>query len=184
MKIKYLTILIFVFLLCDNVIAQETRLTNLKITNTRDDLLIYLSLEGAFREKLKKAVHSGVPATFSYFIKLTQVRSMWPDKTITELKITSSVKYDNLKKEYKITRSWKNKDATITHSFEEAQLLMTDLNHIKLYPLNGLEKGKNYRIQAKAEVSKITLPFYLHYVLLFVSLWDIETDWYTINFIF
>jgi hypothetical protein len=33
-------------------------------------------------------------------------------------------------------------------------------------------------------MSKTTLPWKMHYVLFFVSLWDFETDWYTIDFIF
>jgi len=37
---------------------------------------------------------------------------------------------------------------------------------------------------AKAELNKLTLPFHLHYVLFFVSLWDFETDWYTIDFVY
>ncbi|NQT10914.1 MAG: DUF4390 domain-containing protein, partial [Desulfobacteraceae bacterium] len=41
-----------------------------------------------------------------------------------------------------------------------------------------------YQIRAKAELGKLTLPFYLHYILFFVSLWDVETDWYTIDFIY
>jgi hypothetical protein len=33
-----------------------------------------------------------------------------------------------------------------------------------------------------AQLDKIRLPFYLHYVLFFVSLWDFETDWYAVDF--
>ena len=36
----------------------------------------------------------------------------------------------------------------------------------------------------KAELEKVRLPLYLHYVLFFVSLWDFETDWFTIDFIY
>lgn len=164
--------------------AQEARLSNINLSNTRDDLLIYLSLDGAFREKLKKAIHSGVPATFSFYLNLYQVRSMWMDKNLIDLKLTSTIKYDNLKKEYKVTRSWKKHNPTVTKSFEEAQKIMTEIKSHKIYPLSGLEKGKRYQLHTKAEVSKITLPFYLHYVLLFVALWDFETDWYIVDFIY
>ncbi|MGD8297474.1 MAG: DUF4390 domain-containing protein, partial [Desulfobacterales bacterium] len=54
--------------------AQEATLTNITVSNTRDDLLLYLNLEGAFSEKLKKAILSGVPATFSFVTKLNRVR--------------------------------------------------------------------------------------------------------------
>ena len=67
---------------------------------------------------------------------------------------------------------------------EEARKLMTEVDGIKVVPLKWLEAGKQYQIRSKAELSEITLPFYLHYVLFFVSLWDFETDWYTIDFIY
>ena len=59
---------------------------------------------------------------------------------------------------------------------------MTVIDAFPVYPLIELEKGRQYQIRAKAEVSKLTLPLYLHYILF--SLWDVETDWYTIDFIY
>ena len=69
-------------------------------------------------------------------------------------------------------------------SFEEAQNLMTDIDSLTIAPLSQLEKGKQYQIRAKAQLNEMTLPLYLHYVLFFVSLWDFETDWYTIDFLY
>jgi len=71
--------------------------------------------------------------------------------------------------------------------FQQAQKLMTEIDSLEVVLLSKLEKGSRYQTRAKAEVSKLTLPFYLHYVLFFVSLWDFETDWYTmytIDFIY
>ncbi|MGA8181415.1 MAG: DUF4390 domain-containing protein, partial [Desulfobacterales bacterium] len=72
----------------------------------------------------------------------------------------------------------------MTQSFDEAQKLMTEIDSLKIVPLKQLEKGGHYQLRAKAELSKVTLPFYLHYVLFFVSLWDFETDLYTVDFIY
>ncbi|MFC1858046.1 DUF4390 domain-containing protein [Thermodesulfobacteriota bacterium] len=166
------------------VIGQEARLTNIIVTNNRDDLLLYLSVEGAFTDEMKEAVLSGVPASFSFFITLYHARNLWFDKKIAGLRLTHSIKYDNLKKEFVVKRSWENDKARVTKSFNEAQTLMANIDSLKILPLTGLEKGGQYQVQAKAELSKLTLPFYLHYVLFFVSLWDFETDWYTIDFIY
>ncbi len=168
----------------DTASAQKAQLNHIIITNTRDDLLLYLNVEGAFREKMKKAIFSGVPASFSYIINLYQTRKLWKDKKIAANKITGTIKYNNLKKEFLIRRSWKNNDAVIVKSFQEAQKLMTEISSFKIISLAKLEKGQRYQIRAKAELSKLTLPFYLHYILFFISLWDFETDWYTIDFIY
>jgi hypothetical protein len=61
---------------------------------------------------------------------------------------------------------------------------MTEIHSLKIIPLSELEKGRQYQLRVKAEFSKKTLPFYLHYVLFFVSLWDFETDWYALDFIY
>ena len=164
--------------------AQEASLTNITVSNTRDDLLLYLNLEGAFHEELKKAILSGMPATFSFLAKLNRVRNMWFDWDIADITVTHTIKYDNLKKEFIVRRSWRNNEPEVTKSFGEAQKWMTEVNSLKIIPLGQLEKGQQYQLRTKAEVSKQTLPYYLHYVLFFVSYWDIETDWYTIDFIY
>ena len=180
----YITLFCMIFLLQHLAFAYDVRLTNIIVTNTRDDLLVYLNVEGAFSEKMKKAVLNGVLADFSFFINLYQTRNWWIDKQIAGLKITHTIKYNNLKKEFYIKRSWESDKIIVAQTFEEAQKLMAEIDSIKIVPLSRLEKGGQYQIRTKAEIGKLTLPFYLHYVLFFVFLWDVETDWYTIDFIY
>lgn len=177
-------LIVMLFFMQNLAFAEEARLANIIVTNTRDDLLLYLNVEGAFREKMKKAVLSGVPTTFSFFVYLYKVRNLWIDKKVADLTVTHTIKYDNLKKEFTIKRSWKNGEPLITQSFEEAQKLMSEIDSLKIVSLNRLKKGEHYQIRAKAELNKVILPFYLHYVFIFVSLWDFETDLYTIDFIY
>ena len=166
------------------VVAQNATLKNIIVTNTRDDLLIYLTVEGAFREKMEIAISSGVPATFSFFVNLYQTRGFWFDKNISELNVLHTIKYDNLKNEYIVERSWDDNHQRAVESFDEAKKLMAEIDSLKIVELNRLEKGDQYQIRTKAQLSKLTLPYYLHYVLFFVSLWDFDTDWYTIDFIY
>jgi hypothetical protein len=173
-----------VFLSQSLAFAQEARLTNIIVTNTRDDLLVYLNVEGAFSEEINEAILSGVPVSFSFFITLNRTRNLWIDKEITDIRITHRIKYDNLKKEFTVRRSWEKGKPLVTQSFEEAQRLMAEVDSFKVVPLSGLEKGRQYQIGAKAELSKFTLPLYLHYVFFFMAFWDFETDWYTIDFVF
>ncbi len=176
-----LTLLIFKPLFAS---GQEASLTKIIVTNTRDDLLVYLTVEGAFREKMEQAVLSGVPATFTYLINLNKVRNAWADKELVDLKVSHTIKYNALKKEFSVNRSWENDKPLVTQSFDEAKKWMSEITGMKLVSLSRLEKDKQYQLRAKAELNKMTLPFYLHHVLFFVSLWDFETDWYTIDFIY
>jgi hypothetical protein len=164
--------------------AKNATLTNIIVTNTRDDLLVYLSVEGAFTQEMEDAVKRGVPASFSFFVSLYRARGMWFDKKMADLTITHTIKYNSLKKEFAVSRSWDSNSPVVVQSFDAAKKLMTEIDSLKVIPLELLEKGKQYQIQAKAKLSRITLPYYLHYVLFFLSLWDFETDWYTIDFIY
>jgi hypothetical protein len=166
------------------LLAGDAALINIDVTNNRDDLLLYLNATGAFSEKIRKTVLSGVPTTFTYYITLNGDRNYWFNKKIVELKVSHVITYDNLKKEYHVARSWDSGGPVITSSFEEAQQLMIKVDSLKIISLEKLEKGRHYQIRAKAELSKLTLPLHLHKVLFFLAYWDVETDWYAIDFTF
>ncbi len=164
--------------------CQEAALTNIIVTNTRDDLMVYMNVEGAFTEEMKEAILSGVPATFSFLVRLYMARNFWFDKEMADLEVTHTIKYDNLKKEFEVRRSWEQNRPRTTKSFAEARNWMSEINSLPVVPLADLQKGVQYQLRLKAQLREVTLPFYLHYVLFFVSLWDFETDWYTIDFIY
>ncbi|MFO8086080.1 MAG: DUF4390 domain-containing protein [Desulfobacterales bacterium] len=161
--------------------AQQARLANVVLTNNRDDLLIFLSVEGAFNEDMKAAILSGVPTTFAFRVTLEKIKNFWINQKIVEKRTTNTINYNPLKKTFTIKRSWEN-DPIVTDSFTEAVRLMSDVDSLSIVPLNVLEKGAQYQIKAKAELDKLTLPFHLHYVFFFLSMWDFETDWYIVKF--
>lgn len=162
--------------------GYAARLSDITVTNTRESIeLLYLNVKGTFTEEMKKAVLSGVPITFSFFITLDEVRGFWKNKPLVEITLTHTIKYHNLKKEFAITRSYDDRMLT-ARSFSEAELLMNEIRNLTVISSDRLEKGKPYRLKAKAQLNKVTLPMYLHYILFFVSLWDFETEWQTIDF--
>ena len=181
------TVFFCAFLFCagsGQAFARDPRLENIILTNTRDHLLLYLTVKDAFPPKIVEAIQSGVSATFIFHIDLYRVRNFFPDKRIKGAQLTHSMRYDNLKKEYLVTRSWQESRRLTIQSLADAQKLMTNIDSLNIATLESLEEGRQYQIRAKAELNKMTLPFYLHYLLFFVSFWDLETDWYTIDFIY
>lgn len=170
------------FFFQESVSAQEARLSDIIVSNSHDDLLIYIKVEGAFTEKMRRVIFSGVPTTFSFLITLERVRGMWMNEDVADFKISHTVKYNSMKKEFTVKRSWEEDKPIVTRSFAEARKLMCEVDYIRLAALSSLQKGLPYQIRAKAELSEITLPLYLHYLLFFVSMWKFETEWYTIDF--
>ncbi|MDJ0782808.1 MAG: DUF4390 domain-containing protein [Desulfosarcinaceae bacterium] len=164
--------------------AQDAHLTNIIVTNSDTDLLIFLSVEGAFQGEINTAIDSGVPTSFYFLLHLYRTRNFWLDEQLADVTVTHTIQFDPLKKTYTVTRSWEDGKPITVATREEALRLMAEVDNLPILPLRRLKKGAQYQIRTKAELSKQTLPFYLHYVLFFVSWWDFETDWYTIDFIF
>jgi hypothetical protein len=164
--------------------AQEARLKNITLRKANGALAVSFDVEGAFSNKVTEAILRGVTADFSFIVSLNRVRSIWPDKELASVIVRHEIKYDTLKKAFTISKPWKGGESAVTQSFAEAQKLMTEIHDLPLVPLDHLEKGTTYELWAKAKLSKMTLPFYLHYVFYFVTLWDFETDWYTVDFVY
>ncbi len=166
------------------VAARRATLDNIVIGNTRDELISYFTVRDAFTEGINDALLKGVPASFSFFISIYQKRDAWLDKKIISMKISNTLKYNTLKQEFTLIRPWESDKAFVTKSLEQAKIMMCDISNLAIAPLDALEKGEQYQIRIKAEMNRVTLPFYLHYLFFFISLWDFETDWYKINIIY
>lgn len=176
-------LIIFIIALSGLVWADEAQLKDIIVTNTRDDLLLYLNAANAFNEELITAIQSGVTVTFTYFIRLNRTQSFWKDQSISNLDITHTIEYNTLKDEYVVARSWEKQPHTVKQ-FDLARKLMTTITSLIITPLSELSKDQQYRIRVKAEQKRRHLPYKMHYVLFFMSLRDFETDWYTIDFIY
>nr|NJM01978.1 DUF4390 domain-containing protein [Desulfobacula sp.] len=165
------------------VLAKDVaEIRDIRLVNTRDDLLTYFEITNAFSDKINQAVMNGVPTTFSFYIALYKNDSSWLDKNIADIQIKSTIKYNSLKKEFSVVRPWKNEAPVVTQSFDEAKALMTEIDNLVIIPLNRLVKGDKYQLRIKAELDKVTLPLSLHNIFFFVSYWNFETNWYLINF--
>lgn len=183
-KVYLFTVLVFL-LLCSAARGQQARITDVIVTNTRDDLILYFRVEGCFTQDLQQAILNGIPTTFTFRVSLNQVRSFWRDKKLASLDIRHTVIYHSLKNEFVITRSERNEEPMVVHTLDEAKKILAEVENLKIAKLKSLERNRRYQVSVKAELSKITLPFYLHYVFrFFLFLWDFETDWYTTEFIY
>jgi hypothetical protein len=155
---------------------------DIKLANTRDDLLVYFKVTEAFPDNITQAVMKGIPTTFSFYITLHETDRFWFNKKLADRLIKSTISYNSLKKEFTVLKPWKNDTPRITQSFEEAKALMTEIDNLTFIPLDEIVKGKKYQLSIKAELDKVTLPLYLHNIFFFVSYWNFETNWYLINF--
>ena len=163
-------------------LAEKAYLSDIVVTKDRDHLLVYFTVKECFTAEMNKAIENGIETTFTFFVRLYEKTEFWWDKRIIDLELRHSIKYDNLKKIYEVRLSEQGNKATTLKDFEEAKRLMSEVVALKVTPLINLREGGDYLLKMMAELDKIRLPLYLHYVFFFLSLWDFETDWHKIDF--
>ena len=155
----------------------DAELTNLIVRNSNDQLQVDLSIKGIFTEEMKTAVSKGLPISLTFLILLYEVRDDWFDDKIMGKTALHDIKFDMLKKEYRIRRSWEKRPSSIIKDFEKAQRLFFEIKEFDVISLKRLKKGKQYQLRVKLELDGKKFPF--------TGLpWEFETDWYTLNFIY
>ena len=177
-----LVLILFSLLMAGPATAKEACLKDIAVLNSRDHCLLFFRMDDCFNEEMKKAIDNGISTTFTFYVQLNEIRDLWWDKEIVYHKISHNIQFDNLKKVYMVRLSEKNDKVFYTEDFLEAKRLMSEIVGFGVTELSNLKKGSRYEVRMMAELDKIRLPFYLHYVLFFLSLWDFETDWYALEF--
>jgi hypothetical protein len=177
-----LPVFICMILAAAPVYGKKAYLNDIVVTNTRDHLLLYFTVNECFTPQMNTVIESGLNTTFTFFVKVYEKRTFFWDKIIASSEISHSIKYDHLKNVYEVRLSENNGNPRVVKSFEEAKKLMSEVTALRVMPLQNLRKGGRYKVMMMAELDRIKLPLYLHYVLFFLSLWDFETDWATVDF--
>ena len=166
----------------ESVQAQEVEIKDIVVTNSDTDLLLYLSIIDAFTPEIVDGIHSGLPATFTFEIKLIMERTGWTDKEIYSGSTDNTIIYDNLKKDYTIYLGDQGSKPVKIDQLEEAKAIMSELDGFKVVSLNKLSPDRKYSLEVRAILAKKTLPFYFNYIIPFGNFWDFDTDWYTVRF--
>jgi hypothetical protein len=182
-RVKKILICVGILILIQNpAYGQQAHLKNIVVSNTAGNVVVSFRLEGAFSSEMKEAILKGTPITFTYLVALYEVRRLWVDKRIADIRIDHMIKYNAMKEDFMIKRSWEIDKVWTIQSFDEAQELVTQISSLEFLPPNWLENGKHCQIRLKAKLSTTNLPFYLRRVLFFSPSWDFETDWYIFDY--
>jgi len=176
--------LLVLLLSVNSVNASEASLADIEVCNTENHLLLYFKVDNCFTEDMKAAIDSGIITTFNFFIRVYEVRGLLWDKKIAKIKVNHDIQYDSLKKVYMVRLLEKDDKPIFIKDFDEAKERMSEISGLRVAELQELQAGTRYQVRMMVELDKIKLPFYLHNVFFFLSLWDFETDWYTVDFTF
>lgn len=160
---------------------QRAILSDITVSNSPDDLLLHVNVRNAFNEDLRQTLLNGTPTLFEFQVLLKQVKPLWRNETIANIKASQSIRYDVVRRDFIVRRAFE-REPEMTSSFEEAQAWVSRLDGLKIAPLHRIAKGEPYQLRVKAAAGRRSLPLGLHHVLFFMVFWDVETDWVIIDF--
>ena len=164
-------------LLAGSTHLSGAELANVVVRNTADELLADIKLIGVFTAEMEAAVSKGLPIEIAFSVSLYEVHDFWFDKKLVSKTAIHQIRFDTLKKEFKIRRSWEERDFRTEKDPVEAQRTLSEIKGFKVIQLNRLEKGAHYQLRIKSELQDRSYLFS-------GTPWEFETDWYTINFIY
>ena len=114
-------------------------------------VLVTFDMTDAFGPDVRDAIQSGLPTTFSYEVELRRVSALF-DRTIAQVTMTASVRFDNLTRRYQMSRSIDGRveDARATEDQEAVRAWMTHFERIPLSATAALEANGEYYVRVRA----------------------------------
>jgi len=156
-------------------VAPAAEISDLIISNSQGYLLLSLKIRNVIKKEAGESATQVVSSTITFSIALYQVNHFWFDKNITHQTATNILKYNPLKKEYRLMRFWNSGPPMVLADLDRAKRLMTEIKDLKVVPLVQLEKNKNYQIRDQAVCQDKNAH-------IFGPPGGFKTDWYTVDF--
>lgn len=181
----FLCLSFFIATGCTTASAENSRqasIEELTATTSETHLIMFGTLVNSFTSEMIEILNSGIPLHFSFFVELHKIEKDWPEEQIASLNFQHIMTFDTLKEMYRVTTEEDNNKEQSFKSFFEAQKAINEINGAKVVELKQLVPETRYKLKVKAELFKKTLPLSLHSIFPFLSWWDIETDWHSIEF--
>jgi len=170
--------LIFFLFLSGTALASSPTLVNVGVSAEGNQITMSAQMTDGFPEEVLEAVESGVPMTYIFHVELRKNSSLWVDSLVSENIIEHTVHYDSLKKVYRFTEKGKNiRRKLMTRKRDRYQQMMASLASVPIAPIYKLNPDDKYYIRVKADLQIDRFWFPFNYILFFVPLNDMETDW-------
>ena len=154
---------------------EKARISELTLIVDEESVGVSFFVENCFSPKIEEIIQNGVPATLTFFVRLTRRRKLWKDKRLASLRVTRTIHYDNIKKVYQVSLQ-ETKAPLVFKHFWEAKESVARVENVRIIP-GRLEERVTYYVSVRAELEPVGLPFRLGDLLFFVSSRKTETDW-------
>lgn len=162
--------------------SDNAEIVDLLLSTQGKHLEVSFRISNCFTPKMEEAIQNGVPTAFRIRVAVEKSSMMLVKSGVLDFVLEHTIKYNRLNNEYQVYLQEQPQLVLVTKDFEEAKSWMSTISNLPVIHTCWLRHGQEYTIRIKAELSKVALPYFLRYILFWVSLWDFETDWQKVNF--
>ena len=163
---------------------NKAEISDIEIDKTGKDLEASFLLIDCFNSDMEEAILNGVPTTFRILVSVEKPSLMLVKSKVADFTLQHTIRYNRLNNEFQVELPENPQRILVTRSFDEAKKWMSTVKGLPVVPTCWLLKDQEYYLRIKAELSKVELPLFFRYILFWVSLWDFETEWYTVPFLY
>lgn len=146
--------LLTLWLLAAVAVPDMRAAPDLSVTPIARDGRVWVSFEltDGFTDDVRDAIQSGLTTTFLYNIELRRGAASWFDKTIAEVMITATVRFDNLTRRYQMSRTVDGRveDTRPTEDQAAMRRFMTQFVRVPLSMTSVLETNGEYYVRIRA----------------------------------
>ncbi len=161
---------------------EDVHFSDLIITTSKTHLLLFGLIKNGITEEMLQGLHNGIPIQFTFLVELNKTEKNWPDLELASMQFHHILTYDTLQEIYRVETDEKNQKTESFAELSDALKAMSEINGLLVIELSQLTPDSSYRLRLKATLFEKKLPMNLHYVVPFVSWWNVETDWHTVEF--
>ena len=151
--------------------GREAQIDQLRVALNDGILSVDFRVSGAFTEEVEEVIASGLPVTFHHILRAYRRRTAWVDQRFSEKVVTTSVTFDTLTKQYRVSRTVNGQmvDTLVTDKAEDMKNWMTVFEKIPLPSEDPVQTLDRLYVKVKSEIQS-------RFVFFFIP-WDFETEW-------
>ncbi len=161
---------------------EDVHFSDLIITTSKTHLLLFGLIKNGITEEMLQGLHNGIPIQFTFLVELDKKEKNWPDLQLVSTHFQHILTYDTLQENYRVETDEKSQKTESFSQLSDALKAMSEINGFLVIELSQLVPDSSYQLRLKAILYEKKLPMKLNYIIPFVSWWNIETDWHTIEF--
>ncbi len=161
---------------------KDVHFSDIIITTSKTHLLLFGLINNGITEEMLKGLHNGIAINFTFMVELYKTEKNWPDLQLVSFQFQHQLTFDTLQELYRVETNEKNQKSESFLQLSDAIKAMNEINGLLVVELSQLVPDSSYQLRLKAELYDKTLPMKLHYIVPFISWWDVKTDWHTIEF--